>query len=71
MEPDNEIMARLKPGCICMGIKLYRIIDVIEQGASSFEEISRITGIGQGDCKGQRCREKVAELLQTKETIIK
>ncbi len=62
-------MARLKPGCICMGIKLYRLLDASEQGASSFEEISEITGIGQGDCKGQRCREKVEELLQTKEEI--
>ena len=64
MQPDDKILARLKPGCICMGIKLHRILDAIEQGASSFEEIARITGIGKGDCGGKRCGQKVEDLLQ-------
>jgi len=66
MQPDEQVMARLKPGCICMGIKLYRILDAIEQGATTFEEIALLTGIGQGDCKGKRCGKKVEELLQKK-----
>lgn len=57
-------MARLKPGCICMGIKLHRILDAIDQGASSYEEIADLTGIGQGDCGGKRCREKIEGLLK-------
>ncbi len=57
-------MGRLKPGCICMGIKLHRILEAIEQGASSFEEVAQITGIGNGDCNGQRCGKKVEELLK-------
>lgn len=64
MEPDEKIMARLKPGCICMGIKLFRILEAIEQGATSFDEIAKITGIGQGDCDGKRCGKKVEELLR-------
>lgn len=64
MQPDDKIMARLKPGCICMGIKLHRIIEAIDQGAVSFEEIARLTGIGVGDCGGKRCRQKVEELLR-------
>ena len=64
MKPDEKIMARLKPGCICMGIKLHRILDAIEAGAASFEEIASITGIGKGDCGGKRCRLKVESLLQ-------
>jgi bacterioferritin-associated ferredoxin len=64
MEPDEKIMARLKPGCICMGIKLFRILEAIEQGATSFDEIAKITGIGQGDCDGKRCGQKVEELLR-------
>lgn len=63
MKPDDKIMARLKPGCICMGIKLHRIVEAIEQGAKTFEEIARLTGIGRGDCGGKRCRKKVAALL--------
>lgn len=66
MKPDKKIMARLKPGCICMGIKLHRILEAIEQGATSFEEIASITGIGKGDCGGKRCGRKVEELLQQK-----
>lgn len=64
MQPDDRTMARLKPGCICRGIRLHRIIEAIEQGAGSFEEIAKITGIGGGDCKGRRCGKNVAELLQ-------
>ena len=64
MEPDEKIMARLKPGCIFMGIKLFRILEAIEQGATSFDEIAKITGIGQGDCDGKRCGQKVEELLR-------
>ena len=64
MQPDEKTMARLKPGCICMGIKLNRILEAIDQGASSFEEIARITGIGKGDCGGKRCGKKVEALLR-------
>jgi bacterioferritin-associated ferredoxin len=64
MQPDEKIMARLKPGCICMGIKLHRILEAIDQGATTFEEIARITGIGKGDCGGKRCGQKVEALLQ-------
>lgn len=46
-----------------MGIRLHRILEAIDQGAASFEEIARITGIGRGDCHGRRCGKKVAELL--------
>ena len=64
MKPDEKIMARLKPGCICMGIKLHRILEAIDSGANTFEEIASITGIGKGDCDGKRCRLKVESLLQ-------
>ena len=35
MQPDEKIMARLKPGCICQSIKLIRLLDAIDQGAST------------------------------------
>lgn len=63
MQPDEKTMARLKPGCICKGIKLIRLIQAIEDGAVSFEEVARKTGIGDGPCGGKRCGEKVARLL--------
>ncbi|MEA2114012.1 MAG: (2Fe-2S)-binding protein [Thermodesulfobacteriota bacterium] len=63
MQPDEIMMARLKPGCICKGIKLIRLLEAIDQGANSFEAVAKITGIGEGDCGGKRCRAKVEELL--------
>ncbi|RUM38821.1 MAG: (2Fe-2S)-binding protein [Desulfobulbus sp.] len=64
MQPDEKIMARLKPGCICQGIKLYRLLAAIDSGAKTFAEVARITGIGDGDCGGKRCRAKVEDLLR-------
>jgi bacterioferritin-associated ferredoxin len=58
MEPDERTLARLKPGCICKGVRLIRLIEAIEGGATSFDEVAAICGIGDGSCGG-----KVAELL--------
>lgn len=63
MPTEEEILARLKPGRICKGIKLYKIQEAIENGATSYEEIARVTGIGDGSCKSKRCGVKVAKLL--------
>jgi len=66
MTSEEDIITRLKPGCICKGIKLYVILRAIEQGASNFAEISQITGIGGGSCNSRRCSQKVTELLTGK-----
>ncbi len=63
MTKEEEILLKMKPGCICKGIKLYRIINAIEEGARSYEEVARKTGIGGGSCNSKRCGEKVADLL--------
>ncbi|MBU4236284.1 MAG: (2Fe-2S)-binding protein [Proteobacteria bacterium] len=69
MATEEEILARMKPGCICRGIKLYRIIEAIEQGATSFEQIAKVTGIGGGSCGSKRCGQKVAALFKKKTAI--
>ncbi len=69
MTTEEEIRARMKPGCICKGIKLHRIIEAIDQGAATFEEVAEITGIGGGSCNAKRCGRKVRELLQEKDRI--
>jgi bacterioferritin-associated ferredoxin len=56
-------MARLKPGCICKGVKLVRLLDAIRAGADSFDAVARATGIGDGACGGKRCRKIVHNLL--------
>ncbi len=66
MLSEEEILARLKPGCICKGIKLYKIQEAISNGAESYEEIAKVTGIGGGSCNSKRCGAKVTELLEKK-----
>ena len=63
MKPDEKMMARLKPGCICKGVKLIALIEAIENGAVTFEEVAAKTNIGDGSCGGKRCGRKVTELL--------
>jgi len=63
MATEEEILARLRPGCICKGVNLHAVLQAIENGAASYEEIVQVTGIGGGSCKSRRCREKVEELL--------
>lgn len=63
MDLDQDMMARLKPGCICRGIRLHRLIEAVDAGADSFEAVARLTGIGDGSCNGRRCRQKVEDLL--------
>jgi len=66
MSKEEKILARMKPGCICKGVKLHTIIQAIADGADSFEEIARVTDIGSGSCESRRCSEKVEKLLVQK-----
>ncbi|HFQ91118.1 MAG TPA: (2Fe-2S)-binding protein [Desulfobulbus sp.] len=60
---DEEILARLKPGCICKGVRLFRLMEAIEAGATDFAQVAARTGIGDGSCGGRRCGARVEELL--------
>jgi bacterioferritin-associated ferredoxin len=64
MELDERTLAKLKAGCICKGVKLIRLIEAIEEGASTFDEVAAATCIGDGPCEGKRCRVKVMDLLE-------
>ena len=48
MEQDERMLARLKAGCICKGVKLIRLIEAIENGATTVAEVQRSCGIGDG-----------------------
>ena len=69
MQPDERIMARLKAGCICKGVKLIRLIEAIDNGAATVAEVQRVCGIGDGPCQGKRCGAKIAELLDQRSQI--
>jgi bacterioferritin-associated ferredoxin len=51
--------------CLCKAIPRKRFIAAIRSGATSVEEINKIVGSGSGDCKGERCHPRIAELLKT------
>lgn len=69
MEPDERIMARLRAGCICKGVKLIRLIEAIDNGAATVAEVQRVCDIGDGPCLGKRCGAKIAELLDQRSEI--
>ena len=64
LDKQELIKAKFKPGCICKGIKLVKIIGAINNGAKSFTAVAEKTGIGNGSCQSKRCGEKVRELLK-------
>ena len=63
MNKEDEILLRMKPGCICKGVKLHVIMQSIADGADSYEKIAKVTGIGHGSCESKRCADKVEKLL--------
>ncbi len=64
IESHELIKAKFKPGCICKGIKLVKILEAIKNEAKTFEEVAEKTGIGDGSCGGKKCREKVRQILE-------
>ena len=66
MDKEEEILMKMRPGCICKSIKLYKIIQAIEEGADTYEEVAKRTDIGGGSCDSKRCYEKVKILLDDK-----
>ncbi len=63
MSKEDEILLRMKPGCICKGVKLHVIMQAIADGASSYEKIVKMTGRGSGSSESKRCAGKVEKLI--------
>lgn len=60
----EEIKARIRVVCICKGIKMSRICDAIQNGASTVEEVNKATGSGNGGCGATRCRPVIEQILK-------
>lgn len=50
--------------CLCKGITEEEIIKAIKEGATSFEQIKKITSAGTGFCHGARCKGKINTLIE-------
>jgi bacterioferritin-associated ferredoxin len=60
----EEIKKRRRVVCICCAIHLGKVIDAIDAGASTVEQVNAATGCGRGDCSGQRCKPAILNQLQ-------
>ena len=64
MKPSNEeIIAGLRPLCICKGIRVSTFLKHIRAGVRTVEELKKATGAGTGSCHGERCSSRIRELL--------
>ncbi|SHH77417.1 (2Fe-2S)-binding protein [Clostridium grantii] len=61
---EIDIMDKLTKVCICKAIPKSVIKKAINDGASTVEEVNKITGSGSGGCSGRRCSIKITELLE-------
>lgn len=66
MENDlNEaILDKLTKTCTCKLIPRAKIKEAIKNGASTVEEVQKVTGAGSGNCKGKNCSPRIYELIK-------
>jgi len=62
---NNEIMDKLTKVCLCKAIPRSTIKQAIKNGATTLEQVQKITGAGTGGCNGNRCTPKIEELLKS------
>lgn len=59
MDDKNTIL------CRCEDLTRERILDCIESGCTTIDEIKRITRAGMGPCQGRTCRMLIAQELSS------
>ncbi len=66
---EKSIIDGLKKICICNSIQKKVILEQINNGVRTVDEISKRTGAGSGSCKGMHCIPKIREMLDESEKI--
>ncbi|MBW6411085.1 (2Fe-2S)-binding protein [Clostridium weizhouense] len=61
---NEEILDKLTKTCICKSVTRSKIKQSIKNGAKTYEDVQKDTGAGLGCCKGQRCAEKIKDLIK-------
>lgn len=61
---EKHIIEGFKVICLCRNIKKGAILKAIRNGCTTVEMINQKFGSGSGDCKGERCQEKIKELVE-------
>jgi NAD(P)H-nitrite reductase large subunit len=62
----SEIKARVRPVCICKGIKMGKICDAIVSGCLTVKDVNQKTGSGSGGCGATRCTPVILKLIDNK-----
>ena len=50
--------------CACKKISKDQIVQAVNNGAKTFEEVKEVTNAGNGCCKGSRCKSKIIEIIE-------
>lgn len=61
---NEAILDKLTKTCTCKLITRAKIKDAIKKGASTLEQVQKVTGAGSGPCKGKNCTPRINELLK-------
>lgn len=61
---NKSILDKITKTCVCKSITREKIKDAIFNGASTYEEVKKVTGAGTGCCKGKKCSEKINDLIK-------
>lgn len=61
---NEAILDKLTKTCTCKVITRAKIKEAIKNGASTLEEVQRVTGAGSGSCKGKNCSYMINELIK-------
>lgn len=57
--------------CRCEDVTEEEVIQAIEQGARSLEDVKKITRAGMGYCQGKTCRRQIARLLAGNRPVVR
>jgi bacterioferritin-associated ferredoxin len=57
------MLLKYRAVCICNTIRYPRVQAEIERGARTVEQIAEATGCTTGECRGERCRPVIVEML--------
>ena len=60
---NKHIIESFKVICLCKSIKKGTIMKAIREGCITVEAVNKRLGSGSGDCKGERCQDKIRELV--------
>ncbi len=61
---NNQIIENLKTICLCKNVKRGSIFKAVKDGCDSLKKVNKKLGTGSGNCKGERCQGKIADLIK-------